>query len=146
MLRLDCPRHHPMWSLQVLCVLKAVHFYLWHFWLVITSACSQKSTLRTLGLLVGHLTLWRAALVATASSVVAYYEGRRKGNRENNPITSQPTQAVKTGNGTNRWKQMDENAEVKNIMQMLLVEFSNIYLQKQIIEPFDRCWLGNNIL
>lgn len=92
-------------------------------WPFITSACSLKSTLSTLGLLVGHLTPWRAALVATASSVVAYYENRRKGNRQNSVITSQPTQAVKTDSSRNRWKQMDENAEVKIIMQMLLLNF-----------------------
>lgn len=45
---------------------------------IFTSSCSQKSTLRTLGLLRGHFTRWRAALVATASSVVAYYKKEKK--------------------------------------------------------------------
>lgn len=43
----------------------------------ITSTCSQKSTLSTLGLLWGHLTPWRLSLVAAASSVVVYWEGQR---------------------------------------------------------------------
>lgn len=146
MLRLDCPRHHPLWSLQVLCVLKAVHFNLWHFWLVITSVCSQKSTLRTLGLLVGHLTPWRAALVATASSVVAYYEGRRKGNREK---TAQShlgqhklwKQAAAQTDGS-RWMRMQRS---KILCKCSLLNFLT-YICKNILEPFVRCSLGNNIL
>ena len=43
----------------------------------VTSSCSQKSTLRTLGLLWGHFTRWSASLVATASSVVAYCRENR---------------------------------------------------------------------
>lgn len=58
---------------------------------VITSACSQKSTQRTLGLLRGHLTPCRAFLVATASSVVAYYEYSKDA-----VSCSKPTQAAKT--------------------------------------------------
>lgn len=67
----------------------------------------------------GHLTRWRAALVATASSAVAYYEDRSRGKLIVLKIVKHLNlNGKKIGN---RWSEMDESTEVTTITQMLLL-------------------------